>query len=390
MTSNSYADRIVEIPPYLFAEVDKEIERKKAQGTDVISLGIGDPDLPTPGNIVEKLCEAARDPINQKYPSYRGMLEFRTAVALWYKRRFSVSLNPEGEVITLMGSKDGIVHLPLAFVNPGDQVLVPDPAYPVYKIGTILAGGKPAMMPLLEENGFKPDLTKIDKKTAKKAKLMFLNYPNNPTAEVAGKEFFKEVVDFAEENQVIVCHDNAYSEVTFDGYNAPSFLEIKNAKDIGIEFHSLSKTYSMTGWRLGWVVGNEEILNGLGKVKENVDSGVFQAVQWAGIEAFKTPQDIVKRNMKTLAERRDLMADSLNDLGWDVKKPIATFYLWFKIPEPYKSSIEFSKELLDKTGVVLTPGIGFGTYGEGYVRCSLTQPKERLEEAVERIERAMI
>ncbi len=382
-----YSGRIKKIPPYLFAEIDRAIEKKRREGVDVISLGIGDPDLPTPNNVIEALYRAARNPENHHYPSYAGMLEFRETVVKWYKRRFNVSLDPEDEVVTLIGSKEGIAHIPLAFTNPGDINLIPNPAYPVYKAGTILADGIPRSMPLLEENGFKPELSKISAEDAKKARLIFINYPNAPTAATAEKEFFKEVIDFAKDNDIIVCHDNPYSEMTFDGYKAPSFLEFRGAKDVGIEFHSLSKTYNMTGWRIGFVSGNAEVLAGLGKIKENIDSGAFQAVQFAGIDALEGPQDSVVRNMRILQERRDIMVDGLNDIGFQVSKPKATFYLWFRIPERYKSSIEFSEDLLNKAGIVMTPGVGFGEHGEGYVRCAITQKKERLEEALERIRR---
>lgn len=385
-----YSKRIQKIPPYLFAEIDRAIDEKRNEGVDVISLGIGDPDLPTPKNIIDALHNAAQDPENHRYPSYVGMLRFREAVAEWYKRRFNVSLNPEGEVVTLIGSKEGIGHIPLAFTNPGDINLVPSPAYPVYRIGTILADGIPRDMPLLEENGFKPDLSKIPAGDAKRARLMFINYPNAPTTATAEKEFFKEVIDFAKDNDVIVCHDNPYSEMTFGGYKAPSFLEFQGAKDVGIEFHSLSKTYNMTGWRIGFVSGNADVLAGLGKVKENIDSGAFQAVQFAGIEALEGPQDSVAKNMKILQERRDIMVDGLNEIGFDVNRPKATFYLWFKIPSSYKSSVEFSQTLLDKTGVVMTPGVGFGEHGEGYVRCAITQNKERLQEVIKRIKNSDI
>ncbi len=385
-----YSERIKKIPPYLFAEIDRAIEKKRGEGVDVISLGVGDPDLPTPKNIIDALHKAAQEPENHRYPSYVGMLRFREAVAGWYKRRFNVSLNPENEVVTLIGSKEGIGHIPLAFTNPGDINLVPSPAYPVYRIGTILADGIPRDMPLLEENGFKPDLSKISGDDAKKARLMFINYPNAPTTATAEKEFFREVIDFAKDNDIIVCHDNPYSEMAFDGYKAPSFLEIEDAKDVGVEFHSLSKTYNMTGWRIGFVSGNAEILAGLGKVKENIDSGAFQAVQLAGVEALEGPQDAVAKNMKILQERRDVMVDGLNDIGFEVDKPKATFYLWFKIPPSYKSSVEFSQALLDKTGVVMTPGVGFGEYGEGYARCAITQNKERLQEVIDRIKNSDI
>jgi LL-diaminopimelate aminotransferase len=384
------SERIKQIPPYLFAEIDRAIDKKKAAGVDVISLGIGDPDIPTPKNIIERLCTAAKDPKNHRYPSYNGMLSFREACAKWYKKRFNVSLDANDEVVALIGSKEGIAHIPLAFVNPGDTVLYPDPGYPVYKVGTILAGGNPVEMPLLEENNFLPDFSKIDAKTRKSARLMHICYPNNPTAAVAPKGFFKEVVDFAKDNGIIVCHDAPYSEIAFDGYKAPSFLETPGAKEVGIEFHSLSKTYNMTGWRIGMAVGNPTVIAGLGKVKENVDSGAFQAVQEAGIEALTGPQDSIARNIKTFEERRDIMVDGLNDLGFVVSKPKATFYLWFRIPKKFKTSMDFSSHLLNNSGVVLTPGTGFGKYGEGYVRCALTQPKERLIESLGRIRRAKI
>ncbi|MCX6741514.1 MAG: aminotransferase class I/II-fold pyridoxal phosphate-dependent enzyme, partial [Candidatus Parcubacteria bacterium] len=266
-----YSKRIKQIPPYLFAEIDRAIEKKRSEGVDVISLGIGDPDIPTPENIIERLCKAAHDPRNHRYPSYAGMTSFREAAAKWYKKRFNVTLDAGKEVLALIGSKEGIAHIPLAFVDPGDVVLFTDPGYPVYRVGTILVGGNPVEMPLLEENEFLPDYSAIDRATAKKAKLLFINYPNNPTAAVADKKFFRETVDFAKENDIIVCHDAPYSEMAYDGYKAPSFLEIPGAKEVGVEFHSLSKTYNMTGWRIGFVVGNPDVISGLGKIKENVD-----------------------------------------------------------------------------------------------------------------------
>ncbi|MFZ2455369.1 MAG: LL-diaminopimelate aminotransferase [Candidatus Altiarchaeia archaeon] len=385
-----YSKRIDQIPPYLFAEVDRAIEKKKSEGVDVISLGIGDPDIPTPGNIIDRLCKAAHDPRNHRYPSYAGMTTFREAAAKWYKKRFNVPLDAGKEVLALIGSKEGIAHIPLAFVNPGDVVLFTDPGYPVYRVGTILADGKPVEMPLLEENAFLPDYSALDRTTAKKAKLLFINYPNNPTAAVADKKFFKETVDFAKDNDIIVCHDAPYSEMAYDGYKAPSFLEVPGAKEVGVEFHSLSKTYNMTGWRIGFVVGNPEVISGLGKIKENIDSGAFQAVQEAGIEALTGPQDSIANHSKVFQDRRDIMVDGLNDLGFNVAKPKATFYLWFPIPKKYKSSVKFAGEMLDKTGVVMTPGTGFGKYGEGYVRCALTQPKERLEEVLQRLKKLEI
>jgi LL-diaminopimelate aminotransferase len=379
-----YAKRIKRIPHYLFAEIDKAITEKKRKGVDVISLGIGDPDLPTPRNIVEKLKEASENPANQRYPTYEGTQAFREAVAKWYKRRFNVDLDPETEALALIGSKEGIAHLPLAYVNPGDAVLCSNPGYPVYKIGTILADGIPHSLPLTAEKNFMPDLTAVDRKTAQKAKLMHINYPNNPTAATAEEGFFEEAVSFARENGTIVCHDAPYSEISFDGYKAPSFLAVPGAKDVGIEFHSLSKTYNMTGWRIGFAVGRKDVIAGLGKVKQNVDSGVFQAIQEAGIEALTGPQDEAKRNVKILEKRRNLMVKGLEELSWDVTKPKATFYLWIPVPGG-GSSIEFAKKVLDEAGVVVTPGVGFGEYGEGYIRIALTQTEERLKEALDRL-----
>ncbi len=379
-----YADRINALPPYLFAAIDELKAEKLKQAINIIDLSIGDPDQPTPEHVVEALCDAVQDPSTHQYPSYEGMPSFREAVARWYDKRFDIKLDPEDEVLTLIGSKEGIAHLPLALINRGNIALVPDPAYPVYKIGTILADGVPHIMPLLAENGFKPNLDSIDAKIAKKAKLMFLNYPNNPTAAIADEKFFKEVVDFASDNDIIVCHDNAYSEVTYDGYRAPSFLQMKGAMEVGVEFHSLSKTYNMTGWRLGFAVGNAEILAGLGKVKTNVDSGVFRAVQMAGIAALKGPQDCAEKMRAVYRERRDVLIAGLKTLGMAVEQPKATFYVWAPVPHGH-DSLDFSKLLLDKAGVVVTPGIGFGDYGEGYLRFALTKPVEQIKEAVGRM-----
>ena len=377
-----YADRINSLPPYLFAAIDKAKAESIKKGVDVINLGIGDPDMPTPPHIVEAMKKSLDNPARHRYPSYEGMLSFRNAAAQWYRRTMNVTLDPEDEVLTLIGSKEGIAHIPLAFLNPGDVSLVPDPGYPVYNIGSILASAKPFKMPLLAENEFLPDLDAIPGDIAKKAKLMFLNYPNNPTSATASLKFFDEVVDYANENDIIVVHDDAYSEMTFDGYKAPSFLNASGAKDIGIEMHSLSKTYNMTGWRLGFAVGNREILAGLGKVKSNVDSGAFESVQEAGIAALTGPQDCVRDMNKIYRERRDALLTGLMELGLDVKPPKATFYVWAHVNG--KASA-FSTMLLEKAGIVATPGNGFGEYGEGYVRFALTQSVERINEAVERM-----
>lgn len=387
-----YAEKISSLPPYLFAEIDERKREAERRGAEIIDLGIGDPDLPTPPHVVEAVCRAAKDPENHRYPSYDGMLAFREAVAAWYKRRKKVrlDLNAEDEVLTLIGSKEGLAHSALAFLNPGDLALVPDPAYPVYKNATVLAGGVPHSVPLLAESGFKPDLWGIDEAVARRAKVLFLNYPNNPTAATVERGFFKEVVDFASEHEILVLHDNPYSELTFDGYEAPSFLAAAGggAKEVGVEFGSLSKTYNMTGWRIGFAVGNSEILRGLRLVKTNVDSGAFQAVQVAGITALTGSQECVKENVRVYRERREILVEGLRSAGlWEgkeVKKPKATFYLWVPVPSGY-SSIQFSMFLLEQAGVVVTPGVGFGENGEGFVRFSLCTSAERLREACERL-----
>jgi len=384
MITIEQADRLKQLPPYLFAELDRKKAEAKSRGVDVIDLGVGDPDLPTPGNIIAKLAEAAGEPRYHRYPSYTGMNEFRKAVSRWYKKRAAVTLDPVLDVVSLIGSKEGIAHIPLAFINPGDIVLVPSPAYPVYAIATIFAGGIPHEMPLLQENNFLPDLSIIPENICSRAKMMFLNYPNNPTAAVATREFFTEVIDFAEKHNIMICHDFAYSEMTFDGYVPPSFLEMPGAMDVGIEFHSLSKTYNMTGWRIGWAAGNSRIISGLGRIKSNIDSGIFEAIQVAGIEALEGDQKCLADMRAIYTERRDTLVDGLRKLGINVAPPRATFYIWFEVPPGYTSAT-FAALLLDKSGIVATPGNGFGAPGEGYVRMTLTVPKERLVEAVDRM-----
>ena len=382
-----FANRIKTLPPYLFAAIDEMKQKAIARGVDIINLGIGDPDLPTPTPIIERLKQAAADPKNHQYPSYEGLLPFRQAVANWYQRRFGVTLDPQSEVLGLIGSKEGIGHVPLAFVDPGDIVLVPSPGYPVFPVGAIFAGGIPHLMPLLKQNGFLPDLNAVPKDVTKRAKLMFLNSPNNPTSVVAGKDFFDRVVAFALEHQIIVCHDAAYSEIYYDGRRPPSFLEVGGAKDVGIEFHSLSKTFNMTGWRIGFAVGNKRILAGLGKVKSNLDSGIFQAVQEAGITAIQSDDQLTDGLRKLYQERRDVLVPGLKKLGLDVDTPPAAFYVWIAVPKGYTSTA-FTAHLLEKAGIVTTPGNGFGAAGEGYIRMTLTTPKERLTEVVERIKKA--
>jgi LL-diaminopimelate aminotransferase len=378
------ADRIKNLPPYLFAAIDKMREEAVRKGMDIINLSIGDPDLPTPPHIIERLQQAASDPRNHRYPTYEGMIEFRSEVTRWYKKRFGVQLDPEREVVTLIGSKEGIAHIPLAFVNPGDLVLVPDPGYPVYNVATRFAGGDPYFMPLRKENQFLPDFSAIPETILKKARLMFINYPNNPTSACADKAFMEEAVRLAKKYEIILCHDAAYTEVCFDGYRPMSILEVDGAKDLAIEFHSLSKTYNMTGWRIGFAVGNAGVVGGLGQVKTNVDSGAFQAIQIAGIEALQGDQSHVEEMRRVYQERRDIMVEGLRRIGLEVEKPKATFYLWVRVPQGLTSS-DFTLHLLTKTGIVITPGNGFGSQGEGYVRIALTVEKERLSQAVERI-----
>ena len=381
------ATRIKTLPPYLFAAIDKMKQAAIARGVDIINLGIGDPDLPTPGPIVESLARAAKDPKHHQYPSYEGMLSFRKAVADWYHRRFGVTLDPADEVLTLIGSKEGIGHIHLAFVDPGDIVLVPSPGYPVYPVGTSFCGGVSHIMPLTKANGFLPDLEAIPKDVARKAKLMWLNSPNNPTSVVMTKAYFKRVVEFAREHHVIVCHDAAYSEIYYDGKRPASFMEVDGAKDVGVEFHSLSKTYNLTGWRLGFVVGNKDVLAGLGKVKSNLDSGVFEAVQAAGITALGLDDAVTDAIRKTYQERRDTLIPGLKKLGLEVEAPPAAFYVWVTVPNGYTSA-SFTAHLLEKAGIVTTPGNGFGAPGEGYIRMTVCTSKERLAEAVERIMKA--
>ncbi len=378
------AERLKKLPPYLFKEIDRKKAEVRARGVDIIDLGIGDPDLPTPPHIIKALKKAAEDPGNHRYPSYSGMGDFKEAVAKWYQERFGVELDPDMEVVSLIGSKEGIAHFPLAFVNPGDVALVPAPAYPVYHIATMFAGGESFFMPLLSENSFLPDLNAIPDKITSRARIMFINYPNNPTSAVADLEFFRKVVEFARDNNILVCHDAAYTEMAFDGYRPPSFLAADGAKEVGIEFHSLSKTYNMTGWRIGFAVGNREAIDGLGAIKSNIDSGVFQAVQMAGIEAIRGDQSCVRDMVQVYSRRRDLMVKGLQDVGFEVESPRATFYLWIKVPEGYTSS-DLTERLLEDAGLVVTPGNGFGEPGEGYFRIALTQKRARLAEAVERL-----
>jgi len=377
---------LINVPPYLFAEIDKKKAELMRNGADIVDLGIGDPDTPTPKRIINKFHKAVDDPKNHNYPPYEGIAPFRAAVAQWYKKRFNVDLDPEREVLSLIGSKEGIAHIFPAFVDPGDLTLVPDPGYPVYKMGTLIAGGTPHPVPLLKDNDFLPDLDSIDKGAVKKAKLLFINYPNNPTAAVAGRDFLEKAVSFCRKNDLLLCSDLAYSEVCFDGYKPMSIMEIPGAKDVAIEFHSLSKTYNMTGWRIGMAVGSNEAIQALSVIKTNIDSGIFKAIQIAGIEALSGGEKEIDRMNKLYMERRDALIDGLNDLGWELEYTKATFYVWAPVPKGYTSA-SFVSHLLEKTGVLVVPGSGYGKYGEGYFRASITIDRSRIIEAISRMKK---
>lgn len=380
------AGRVDTLPPYLFAELDRKVAEKRAAGTDVISLGIGDPDRPTPRHVVEALQEAAEDPSTHQYPSYYGLPALRRAVAEWYRTRFGVDLDPDTEVQPLIGSKEGIAHLTWAFVDPGDEVLVPDPGYPVYDISARLAGGTPVSVPHTEERGFLPDLSEV--RPTGRTKLQWLGFPSNPTAAVAERPVFEAAVALARDHGFLLAHDAAYSEITFDGFVAPSVLEIPGARDVAVEIGSASKTYNMTGWRVGWAVGNADAIKALATLKTNLDSGIFNAVQRGAIAALTGPQDHLGPLLDAYRRRRDLFVSALNDLGWDLKAPLGSFYVWFPTRDG-TSSASFADLLLERAGVVVTPGTGYGANGEGYVRASMTIAEDRLEEAVARIRDAL-
>ncbi len=378
------ARRIENLPPYLFVAISRKIAEKRAQGKDVISLAVGDPDIPTPRHVIERLCQAAQDPQNHRYPESEGLPEFRGAIAQWYEKRFGVTLDSDREVLPLIGAKEGIGHIALCFIDPGDIALVPDPAYPVFSMGTMFAGGSSYYMPLTEDNDFLPDLDRVPEDIARKAKILWINYPNNPTAAVAELEFFERAVAFARKYDIAVCHDGPYTEVAFDGYRPVSFLEAAGAMEVGVEFHSLSKSYNMTGWRVGMVVGNAKIIDALRRVKSNLDSGIPQAIQHAAIEALTGPQDCVAEHNAIYQRRRDRLLQTLSQIGLKARPPRASLYIWARVPEGY-NSLEFATSLLEEAEVVVTPGIGYGKHGEGYIRLSLTIPDERLEEALARL-----
>ena len=380
-----FASRIDRVPPYLFVEISRKIAAKRAQGIEVISFGIGDPDIPTPDNIVEKLRETALNAPNHRYPETDGLPEFRQEVADWYQRRFGLSIHPDKETLPLIGAKEGIGHAALCFIEPGDIALVPDPGYPVYSVGTWFAGGECHWMPLLEENGWLPDLDAIPEEVAQKATVMWLNYPNNPTGAIADLEFFKKAVDFGRKYDVAILHDASYSEVAYDGYRPISFLQTPGAMEVGAEFHSLSKSYNMTGWRLGMLVGNEEIIKAMMVVKSNIDSGVPNAIQYMGIEAMRMSQDAIDDRNAIYQHRRDRVVSVLQEIGLEAIPPKASLYVWTRTPAGYSSS-EFTELLLEECDIVVTPGNGYGKYGEGYIRLSLTINNEDMEKGLARLE----
>jgi len=383
MTIYEFSDRLKKLPPYLFDEIDKLKQEAIAQGADIVDLGIGDPIESTYPPIIEKLRLACEDKNTHRYPSYRGLMAFRDSAAKFYKRKFDVEVDPSSEILTLIGSKEGIGHLPLAFVNPGDYVLVPDPGYPVYNSGTLFAGGKPIWMPLLVENDFFPDFDEIEKKLPENCKLMWLSYPNNPTTAIANLDFFKKAVDFALKHEIIICHDAAYTEISFNGYKAPSILQIPDAKKCAVEFQSMSKTFNMTGWRIAFIVGNENLINGLAKVKVNIDSGTSTAIQYAAIEALNSCQSYVQEQIKIYEKRREILISSLKSSGFQFKVPDATIYLWVHIPEGFTSE-SFVKYLIQEKKLIVSPGNGFGKHGEGFFRISLTSDDENIKKAAER------
>jgi len=381
------SNNLSRLPRYLFAEIEEIRNKLISQGVDVIDLSIGDPDLPTPKPIIEALYEAANDSSNHRYPSYYGMFQFRKSISEWYFRRFGVEFDPSREVIALIGSKEGIAHIHWAFLNPGDYSLVPDPGYPVYNAATVLAGGIPFKMHLREENNFFPDFDSVPTDVVKKAKIMFINYPNNPTSATANYEQLEKAVWFAKKNEIILCSDLAYSEIYQNGEKPISIFNIPSAKDVAIEFHSLSKTFNMTGWRVGFAVGNEDIIRGLGSIKSNVDSGIFNAIQLAGVRALQPDmEEYVERTRKVIENRKKSFMKALKEIGFEVYSSNATFYIWVKNPKDFTSK-EISTILLNKAGIVVTPGNGFGEFGEGYIRISVTASDERIAQAIERIKK---
>jgi LL-diaminopimelate aminotransferase len=385
-----FAKRLDRIPPYLFVEIDRKRDKLIAQGVDIINMGVGDPDRPTPSHVIAEMITAIQDPANHNYPPNQGIKEYRVAIAELMAKRYGVEgLDPNTEIISSIGSKEAIHNTFLAFVETGDNVLVPDPGYPIYRTSTIFAGGEYYTMPLLPERGFLPDLSQIPAEIARQSKLLWVNYPNNPTGAIATLEFFKELVDFCHRYEILLCHDHAYSEMAFDGYKPPSILQVDGARDIAIEFHSCSKSYNMTGWRIGYVVGCAQGIKGLSQVKTNVDSGVFKAIQRAAIAAFKTDESALQELMSVYQHRRDLVIEGLRSLGWQIEPPKATLYVWVPVPQGYTSK-DFVTLLLEKCGIIVPPGNGYGDRGEGFFRIALTVADSRLKEAIERMRSAGI
>jgi len=382
------AERIQKLPPYLFAELDRKVSEARAGGVDVISFGIGDPDRPTPAHIVEAGRKAMADPSTHQYPSYYGMPEFRAAVAGYYKRRFGVSLDPGSEVLPLIGSKEGIAHLATAFVDPGDSLLIQDPGYPVYQTAALLAGGVSRALPLTAEDGFLPRLDRVSEEDAANSKVMWINYPSNPTSAVCDIGLMEQAVEFSRRHDLLLAHDSAYVELTYDGYVAPSVLQAPGAKDVAIEFGSLSKTYNMTGWRVGWVVGAAPAIEAIGRVKTNIDSGIFNALQRAGIAALEGPQDCIQESIAVYRRRRDVVVGALSASGIEIKPPLGAVYVWVPVPAGH-TSVSFCEFLLNEVGVVIAPGSGYGAHGEGYVRFSLTLSDDRVDEGMDRVARAL-
>ncbi|MCT7974825.1 pyridoxal phosphate-dependent aminotransferase [Laspinema olomoucense] len=385
-----FAKRLEKIPPYLFAEIDRKRNELIAKGIDIINMGVGDPDKPTPAHILQAMHEAIEDPATHNYPPYQGTKEFREAAAQWMEKRFGVKgLDPDQEIVSSIGSKEAIHNTFLAFVEPGDYTLIPDPGYPVYRSSTLFAGGEPYVMPLTPEREFLPDLEAIPEEVARQTKLLWINYPSNPTGAIASLEFFENLVAFCRKYDILLCHDHAYAEMAYDGYKPPSVLEIPGAKDVTLEFHSLSKAYNMTGWRIGFAVGNAKGIQGLRQVKSNVDSGVFKAIQRAAIAGFSTTEEELQSVISVYQNRRDILIQGLQSLGWPISPPKATLYVWTPVPPGY-SSAEFVTLLLEKCGIIVPPGNGYGAAGEGFFRIALTLTEERIIEGIHRMKDAGI
>jgi LL-diaminopimelate aminotransferase len=379
------AKRVESLPPYLFAEISRKIAAKRAEGHDVVTFGIGDPDIPTPKHIIDALHRAVDDPTNHRYPESEGLPELRQAISDWYQRRFEIRFDPQKETLPLIGSKEGIGHIALCFIDPGDIALVPDPGYPVYEVGTMFAGGESYRVPCTREGGWKPDFDKIPADVASKAKLIWLNYPNNPTGAVADIGFFERAVAWAKKFDVAIMHDNPYCDVAFDGYKPVSIFQVPGARDVAVEFNSWSKVYNMTGWRIGMVVGNAQMIDALMRVKSNIDSGIPQAIQRMAIEAVYGPQECIDEHNAIYQRRRDRMVQSLRNIGLEVDVPRASLYVWAKLPQGVTSA-EYAARLIEDISVVVTPGRGYGLNGEGYIRLSVTTPDDRMEEGLRRLE----